>query len=106
MVPELAPGTFFGRTHSSRAVAGITLKVSHYGPEVTIPPHEHESIFFDLVLDGFCSEVVDGRPRPRGPATLAFHPAGEVHVNRWHGGTGRCFHVEVGPEVLDRARAF
>jgi AraC family transcriptional regulator len=106
MVPKLASGTFFGRTHGCRAVAGITLKVSHYDPEATIPPHEHESAFFDFVLKGFCSEVVGGQPRPRGPATLAFHPAGEVHVNRWHAGTSRCFHVEIGPEVLDRARVF
>jgi AraC family transcriptional regulator len=106
MVKKLAQGVFFGRTHGCRAVPGITLMESFYGPEVIIPPHEHAAAFFDYVLEGFCSEVVQGQPRQRGRATLAFHPAGEVHANRWLEGAGRCFHIEIGSTLLDRVRSY
>jgi AraC family transcriptional regulator len=105
MVKKLAQGAFFGRTHSRRAVPGITLMESLYGAEVNIPPHEHATAFFDYVLEGFCSEVVHGQSRQRGRATLAFHPAGEVHANRWLEGAGRCFHIEIGSNLLDRVHS-
>ena len=79
---KLASGAFFGRTIGCRAIAGITLKECCYDPEVIIPPHKHESAFIDLVLEGGCSEVVQGQARQRGRATLAFHPAWEVHAAR------------------------
>jgi AraC family transcriptional regulator len=106
MVTKLAPGAFFGRTRHCREVAGISLLESLYGPEVIIPPHEHAAAYFDFVLEGFCREVVHGQARQRGRGSLAFHPAGEVHTNRWHGRAARCFHIEVGSTLLDRLRAY
>jgi AraC family transcriptional regulator len=106
MVTKLAPGAFFGRTHHCREVAGITLTESLYGPEVIIPPHEHAAAFFDFILEGFCREVVHGQARHRGRWSLAFHPAGEVHTNRWHDGAARCFQIEVGSTLLDRLQAY
>src|SRR5437879_3904996 len=100
MITKLARGAFFGRTHRCRAVAGSTLMESLYGPDVIIPPHEHVAAFFDFVLEGFCHEVVRGQARPRDRWSLAFHPAGEVHSNRWHDGAARCFHIEVGSTLL------
>jgi AraC family transcriptional regulator len=104
MVTKLDRGAFFGRTHRSRAVAGITLIESLYDPYVNIPPHEHVAAFFDFVLEGFCREVVHGQARHRERWSLAFHPAGEVHTNRWHEGAARCFHIEVGSTLLGRLR--
>ena len=106
MVTKLAPGAFFGRTHHCREVAGISLLESLYGPEVIIPPHEHAAAYFDFVLEGFCREVVRGQTRQRGRGSLAFHPAGEVHTNRWYDSAARCFHVEAGPTLLDRLHAY
>ena len=106
MVTKLAPGAFFGRTHHCREVAGITLMESLYGPEVIIPPHEHAAAYFDFVLEGLCREVVHGQARQRGRGSLAFHPAGEVHTNRWHDSAARCFHVEAGSTLLDRLHAY
>jgi AraC family transcriptional regulator len=62
--------------------------------------------FFDLVLDGSCSEVVGSRTRDRGRSTLAFHPAGEVHSSRWHGAEPRCFHIEISTAFLERVRQY
>jgi AraC family transcriptional regulator len=105
MFTKLARGAFFGRTHCCRAIGPITLVESLYGPEVIIPTHTHAAAFFDFILEGFCSEVVHGRMRDRGRWSLAFHPEGEVHSNRWRDGAARCFQIEVGPTLLERMRA-
>src|SRR5262249_24547687 len=106
MIKKLAPGAFFGRTHHCREVAGITLMESLYGPEVIILPHEHAAAYFDFVLVGFCQEVVHGQARPRGRGSLAFHPAGEVHTNRWHDSGARCFQIEAGSTLLRRLQTY
>jgi AraC family transcriptional regulator len=106
VVVKLPPGTFFGRTEGTRRLAGITILESIYSPEQAVPPHAHAAAFFDLVVDGSCSEVVGGQARERGPGTLAFHPAGEIHASRWHGSQPRCFHLEIGPALLERVRQY
>jgi AraC family transcriptional regulator len=79
---------------------------SLYGPEVIIPPHEHAAAYFDFVLEGFCREVVHGQTRQRGRGSLAFHPAGEAHTNRWHDGAARCFQIEAGSTLLERLQVY
>jgi AraC family transcriptional regulator len=106
MVTKLPPGSFFGRTISRRTIAGITALESAYSSGICLPPHEHVAAFFDLVVGGACTEVLGGQTRTRGQWTFAFHPAGEVHSSRWHGEGARCFHVEVAPSLLDRARQY
>jgi len=104
MVRKLREGSFFGQSLGHRTLAGITLAESLYRSEVAIPPHEHTTAFFDFVVDGFCSETVHWQARNRARSTLAFHPAGEVHHSRWHGREARCFHIEIAPTLLERAR--
>ncbi len=106
MVTKLPPGSFFGRTVGTRTFAGVTVLESAYSPGHSLPRHEHAVAFFDLVVAGGCAEVLGGHTRTRGRSTLAFHPAGEVHSSRWHGPKPRCFHVEVAPALLDRARQY
>src|SRR5262245_51823824 len=106
MVTKLASGVFFGRTHHYREIEGITLTESLYGPEVIIPPHEHAVAYFGFVLEDGCREVVHGRQRQRGRGALAFHPAGEVHTNRWYDRTARCFHIQVGSALLGRLQSY
>src|SRR5262245_32392090 len=102
MVTKLLPGAFLGRTVKSRTIAGITLLESSYSPGLCLPAHAHAAAFFDLIVGGACVEILGGQTRPRGRATHAFHPAGEVHSSRWHGPEPRCFHVEVAPALLER----
>jgi AraC family transcriptional regulator len=106
MVTKLASGVYFGRTHHAREVEAITLTESLYAPDAILPPHEHAAAYFDFVLEGFCREVVHGQSRQRGCGSLAFHPAGEVHTNRWYDGAARCFHIQVGSALLDRLRTY
>jgi AraC family transcriptional regulator len=106
VVLKLPPGSFLGRTQATRWVPDITVLESVYSPEHSLPPHEHAAAFFDLVVDGTCSEVVGGQRRDRGRSTLAFHPAGEVHSSHWHGPEPRCFHIEIAAALLERVRQY
>src|SRR5438270_1719436 len=106
MVVRLSAGTFFGHAQSARKAPEITLLESAYSPEQSLPPHEHAAAFFDLIVDGGCSECIGGRLRERGCSTLAFHPPGEVHSSYWHGPDPRCFHVEIGAALMARARQY
>src|SRR5262245_25676689 len=103
MVAKLPTGSFFGRTITTRSFQEITLQESAYADGLSLPPHTHSEAFFDLVIAGDCTECVDTRTRARGPSTLAFHPAGEVHSSRWHGPQARCFHIELSRPLLHRA---
>src|SRR6266849_3649178 len=104
MVTKLREGSFFGQALGCRTVGGITLAESLYHSDVAIPSHEHTTTFFDLVVDGFCSEFVHRQERNHARSTLAFHPAGEIHHSCWHGSEGRCFHIEIAASLLDRVR--
>jgi AraC family transcriptional regulator len=106
MITKLPPGSFFGRTIRRRAITGISALESAYSPGLRIPAHEHVAAFFDLVVAGGCTEVLGGHTRTRGLGTFAFHPAGEVHSSCWHGPEARCFHVEIAPPLLGRARQY
>jgi AraC family transcriptional regulator len=102
MVIKLPPGSFFGQTQSRRVLEGITVLESVYSHDLRIPPHAHAEAFFDLVLDGACSEVHDGQTTDRSRSACAFHPPGEVHSNSWHGPEPRCFHIAIAPALLNR----
>jgi AraC family transcriptional regulator len=103
---KLPTGSFFGKTTLRREVAGLTFAESVYITELCIPKHEHANAFFNLVLEGTYTEVCGTRTRTRGPSTLALHPSGEAHADRWHGLGGRVFHVEIPPSRLEQIRAY
>src|SRR5262245_25574199 len=104
MITRLAPGSFYGQAQSSFTFAGMTFLESVYPPALHIPPHAHSHAFFCLVLEGASTETYEKRSRTNEPFTLVFHPAEEVHSNRWHGPGGRTFHVEITAPTLERLR--
>jgi AraC family transcriptional regulator len=77
---------------------------SVFSPNACIPSHEHVHSFFDLVIEGACTERVGHEARTRTRSTLAFHPAGEVHSSHWSGPEPRCFHIEIPPQLLERVK--
>jgi AraC family transcriptional regulator len=101
MVQKLSPGQYYGQARGHREVAGLTFSESVYAPNFFIPAHRHEHAFFYLVVEGHCTEVCRSDSQTGGPATLVFHPPGEVHANRWPGPGGRCFHIELAPTRLE-----
>src|SRR5262245_15347907 len=106
MFRKLPAGSFYGKTTLRREVAGMVFAECVYLEELQIPKHEHANAFLNLVLEGTYTEVCGTRTRTRGPSTLALHPSGEVHADRWHGPGGRVFHVEIPPSRLEQVRAY
>lgn len=106
MIRKLPSGVFFGVTARRRDLGGLVFAESVYENVSHIPKHEHANAFLNLVLDGAYSEDVSGNTRTRGPNTLALHPRGEVHADRWQSGRGRVFHVEVTPDRFDQIAAY
>jgi AraC family transcriptional regulator len=104
MVTRVSPGSYFGDSVRSGRVGGLFLAERTYAAGLDIPPHEHENGFFFLVLQGACTETQGRITRAMGPAALAFHPAGDVHADRWHGPGGRCFHIEITALWCERLR--
>ena len=110
MVTKLAPGAFFGRPHHCRAVAGITLMESLYGPEVIIPPHQHAAAYFDLLeaeqagadvrdFDRFRKRVADLFAQPENPAGAG------LHVLTIHKAKGLEFDTVIVPGLGRRAKS-
>src|SRR5262249_33332192 len=89
---------------SSFTFAGMTFLESVYPSALHIPPHAHAHAFFCLVLEGVSTATYEKRSRTNEPFTLVFHPAEEVHSNRWHDPGGRTFHVEIAAPTLARFR--
>src|SRR5262245_21741917 len=106
MAIKLPTGVFYGQTERRCEVAGLTFAESVYYTDLQIPPHEHVNAFFFLILQGCQSEVFNGRTRTNGSGTLAYHPAGERHSNRWEAPGGRIFHIEIGQSRLESLRAY
>jgi AraC family transcriptional regulator len=93
-------GQFLGEVVCSRAVAGITLSETRYAAGAHLPHHCHEHAYFCLIRKGTYQEEYGGRQRSCGPLMLAFHPAEEVHAEKFDGQEVRSFNIEVTPSWL------
>jgi AraC family transcriptional regulator len=102
MPTKLPSGFFYGITTLRRDIGGLTFTESVYRDELHIPEHEHANAFFNLVLEGTYTEICRNQVRTRGPWTVALHPSGEAHADRWHGPGGRVFHVEISASRLQQ----
>lgn len=101
---RLSFGKFYGDVRRRAEVAGIGLSETVYAADARLPRHEHESLYFCLVLRGSYEELDSKRQRQCDPATLVFHPAGEAHSNRFGGLGGACFNMEFSAAWNDRIR--
>jgi hypothetical protein len=100
MLPILAPGRYYGNRRRSRFIRGVTLVENAYPPAFVIPRHAHASAFFGLVLEGGYHEIYGGRCRECSPASLVFHPSGEVHSERHYDAVVRILSIEPTESLL------
>src|SRR5262245_38979080 len=105
MPPRLTCGHYYGEMVSRRCVADLILTETRYDPGVQLPRHCHEHAYFCLIRQGGYTEVYGSRERSCGPLTLAYHPPGEMHTQRFAGAQVRSFNVEVAPSWCDRLGA-
>lgn len=100
----LSPGNFYGTVSERRELNDFRLTQTAYRPQSRIPGHAHEHAYFCFVVSGSYEETSGGRPCEHTPQDLVFHPAGEVHSDRFHGSGGCCFNLEMSAGFVERLR--
>jgi AraC family transcriptional regulator len=100
MLPVLAPGRYYGNRQRSRFIRGVTLAENAYPPAFVIPRHAHASAFLGLVLEGGYREIYGNRCRECSPASLVFHPPGEVHSETHYDVVVRILSIEPTEQLL------
>src|SRR5215510_5253043 len=103
---QLAQGNFFGRVLSSRKVGEVLLNETVYFAGARIPTHSHEEGYFCLVRRGSYTEAYGTKERTCGPFTLAFHPPGELHSERFDNREVRSFNIEITRAWLGKLREY
>lgn len=90
-------GVDLGRPLKTLDTPGFHLREALFDPGREIPPHEHPWAALCLVIEGGYHEDW-GRTRVRcGPASLVFHPPGEVYGHRISEAGSRCLRIAISP---------
>jgi AraC family transcriptional regulator len=91
---QLPRGRFYGQTSRTSEVCGFTLAETTYSRGRNLPRHSHQHPYFCFVLQGKFTEVCGNRVRMCQPATLIFHPSGELHSDHFNT-DARCFNLQI-----------
>lgn len=92
---KLARGSFFGSSVRSRTIEGFVFTEYSYPPVEKVRRHSHESAYFSFVLHGFYDEYVASKATSCTKGFGIFHPADEIHSDRFGTRRTRIFSVEI-----------
>jgi AraC family transcriptional regulator len=98
--PQLAQNKFYGQTVKRRQVAGFGLSETRYTPGLRLSRHSHELSYFGFILCGAYTESYGQRVRACQPSMLIYHPAGELHAQRFDQTAAQLFRIEVNYQRL------
>jgi AraC family transcriptional regulator len=101
--PKLSEGRFYGSILRSHDIGGLKLTEAVYPPGAKLPKHSHEKAYFCAVFSGVYSEVYRGKSRTCHPATIIFHPSGELHSDYFYC-EGHLLNIEIDSVLAERAR--
>lgn len=104
MLPQLEPGSYYGRTRHLYDLGGLSVAETTYPAGLDIPPHEHSNAFFCFVMEGSGTRFWPGRAGEERPMALTLFPGLHAHANCWHQAGGRVLHVEFASPWLERLR--
>ena len=102
MLNRLSRGQFCGSLLNRHELGSFTLTEYAYPPNLDLSKHEHEQVYFSVVLEGAYDENFGARARSCRPLTFTFHPSGESHSDCFHRTGGRIFSVELERSWIDR----
>jgi AraC family transcriptional regulator len=102
---ELAPGEQRARSPGQSKAAGLTFWETVYAPGLAMRRHAHRNAFLYFVLQGGLAEVCDRKPRIALASGVIFHPAGQVHANRFLDSGARALSIELDRQWLERLQA-
>lgn len=89
-----------------RTLAGITLAEATYPGGIEVPEQVQESTLLVVVLDGAMTERRGRRSVLCDAGTLAVIPHHEAYAHRFDASGARLFVTQLGPEWVERMRAF
>lgn len=95
-------GSVFHKCRTSSAV----ISESVYPCTLCLPEHAHELGFFTLILDGYYSEIINGRTVTYAPRTVLWRQAELSHKDRIEAIRSRFFFVEVAAAATADAADF
>jgi AraC family transcriptional regulator len=82
----------------------LSLQIASYAPYQKVPNHAHETAFFCMALEGFCTEIYRSKTRTYEPSFMSFLPAGETHSLKFYETGIRSFSIEIKSPLLERMR--
>lgn len=82
----------------------LSLQIASYAPFQKVPNHAHETAFFCMALEGFCTEFYLGKTRTYEPWFMSFLPAGQTHSLKFYETGIRSFSIEIKSPLLERMR--
>jgi AraC family transcriptional regulator len=103
---KLELGRFYGSPVRTRTVLGFFLSEVCYGPNLVLPKHSHEQAYFSFVWRGGYEEQCGRRRRDCESATAVFHPAAEVHEDRFSDAGGHLLNLQLKPWLLESVKDF
>jgi len=92
----------WGKVLSNRTISSLKLTEVAYNSGMETSKHWHEQAGFSLVLRGSYTESYGKINLECAPQTVTFSPAGEEHLNRFHGAASHCFLIDIEAEWLKR----
>lgn len=93
----------FGDIVKTISASGLTLTETEYFPKAEVPLHSHSFPYYCFVLKGSFTEKYGTHERDCRPSSLIFHSKGEVHSDNFYETGGRCFNIQLGNALIDRA---
>ncbi|MFN7933801.1 MAG: AraC family transcriptional regulator [Bryobacteraceae bacterium] len=105
MATILPTGRYCGAPAQAMQVAGFRLTETIYRPGTILDAHSHSHWYICYVPQGFYHETADGKTRLCQPHTVAVHPAGETHSERFHHPLTKSLNIQ-GPGDLPRPQYF
>ena len=99
--PKLEAGRYFGETVRRRDTTSLAVSEIRFAPRASLPRHSHDRSIFNFVLFGGYVEYSDWETCECLPPVMLFHPAGQIHWERFSRAGARCLTVEFDPAWID-----
>lgn len=93
----LPAGRWYGETLLAREVATLKLAENRYSAGYRTRRHAHESLLFNLILEGSLTQQHNGKLHECGPMSLISLAPHEVHSEVFHAKAARVFILEISP---------
>jgi AraC family transcriptional regulator len=97
---KLSPHQSFGDCRRELTSAGNVIRDTVLAPHAHLPPHQHESPYVCITLEGLYLERAHGDTACAAGSVMT-HPAGHEHANRTGAAAVRCVNVEFSGSLLD-----